>query len=455
MKIICHAGPWSAEYFKYVCKGISPKSTCLIASAHKSVDESNISSRYYFFLKKNKNNKYTLSEYENDIILRCRLLRALKIDIALLHLNSMRDAIVEMYETEKPDVVFSETIDSFVMDLMFFECKKRNIPFIGLVSVFINGYVRISARGEFNYVREPLYSEVSNVLNMLESQHYLPSFVNSSNKGLNYSILKRWLRNAIKIPYFALKRLYSGEKYNYHYWQALYVSNDWLHLWPRFKIEDVNWKQKLKEISDKRPVIYIPLQMIPEATVDYWCQSLDVIDYNSALILLVKKFNKDFRFLIKEHPNVIGYRNPELYEKLRKFENVIFCPTEFNSNNLVEYYDAVMVWTGTVGFECALRSKPVLALAEPYYKFGNNFKLITFETDAQDILKFINTFDKNVTPEEKHSMVKHVLSGVVPGKLHVDGTWSSKKEIDVMNALKLGNAIAEYCGEMLPKENAK
>src|SRR5690606_8161969 len=97
------------------------------------------------------------------------------------------------------------------------------------------------------------------------------------------------------------------------------------------------------------------LQHVPEATVDYWCNDLSVIEYERTLLEVVTHRSSDFHFVIKEHPNVLGMRHPALYDKLNTIEGVTICPTNVNSNTLVAASDAVLVWTGSVGFEAALR----------------------------------------------------------------------------------------------------
>mgnify|MGYP000954068079 CR=1 FL=1 len=443
MKILCHAGPWSDKYLKYVIKGLNPNANVIITSAHKKVDETILCEEYYKNIKKNKNKNFNLDSKDNDIIIRCRLLRSIPINKALLHLNSMREAIVSVFDSINPDLVITETIDSYVMDLIYEESLKRKIEFVGLVTVFVNGYVRISARGEYNRIREPLKNEVETVLQMLENKNYLPAFVAESKKKVILSVFFRWLRNLIKPPYFFIKRIVSREYYNYHYWATLIISLNWFHIWPRFNLGMNDWKNRLRNNNNKT-VIYIPLQMIPEATVDYWCQSLGVIDYDKVLLKIIDQFSDDFHFLIKEHPNVLGYRNPSLYDSLCKRKNITFCPTTIISNELAPWYDAVLVWTGTVGFESALRGKPVLTLARPYYASGNQFYEITMNTTVDSIKSFIQDRSSELTSNEKYSMVEHLLGGVIPGKLQVDGSWKETNNDDAAMALELGRNIWNF-----------
>jgi len=178
--------------------------------------------------------------------------------------------------------------------------------------------------------------------------------------------------------------------------------------------------------------------MFPEATVDYWCENRDLIDYDNVLVEFVAKHRSCFNFLIKEHPNVLGYRNPNLYGRLKKFENVVMCPTHVNSNLLSEFYDAVLVWTGSVGFESVIRGKPVITFCRPYYVSGNKFLMIDRSTESRVIVEFIKKESGNITHPEKLNLVRHLLSGIFPGKLMVDGSWDESNPEHVILAKDMG-----------------
>jgi len=348
----------------------------------------------------------------------------------------MRDAIKELYDRFCPDLFICETVDSFLMDLLFDEASARGVKSLGLVSCFVNGYFRISARGEFNHLRTPSSEEVNSVLEMMEKSNYVPNFIENNGPGPNYRVIKRWLRNLIKPLYFRLKREISGEKYNYHYWATQIVSTDWLHAFPSLWLGDKGWETTLK--AQGKSVVYVPLQMFPEATVDYWCANVALIDYDNILLEFIERHSASFIFLIKEHPNVLGYRNPRLYKRLGECNNVIICPTSVSSNSIANYYDAVLVWTGSVGFESALRGKPVLTFCNPYYVSGQRFMMIDESTPSSDIISFISASSVQGTCEEKRDLVEYLLSGVLPGKLMVDGSWNEFNEEHLALAKNLG-----------------
>ncbi len=422
MKFLCHAGPWSDDYFRFVVKEMYPDAECVILSPHKQVDKSGAWQRYYDNVEKNKKHGFVATEEDIDIIARCRLMRALDSHVALQHLYSMRDAIGQALDSHKPDIVLTEAIDSFCIDLLYHECQKRDIPCLGFVTIFVNGHYRISARGEYLKLREASQQDIQAVLDKLMDTQYLPSFVVKDSNNQVKSIVRKWLQNLVRIPYYGMKRLFLGDKYNNHYWQSYIISTQWASLLPRVKLGQPDWQEQLK--ARNKPVVYLPLQMFPEATIDYWCQSLDVIDYHNALVTFIKA-RPELTFFIKEHPSVAGYRHPSVYKALEQCDNVVFCPTTVPSNSLQPFYDAVLVWTGTVGFECAIRGKPVLCMSHPYYfPEDADFLLTGMDTSSDDIINYIEQFDGDKSDDYRQSLVKHVLDGCLPGRVRFDGSFS-------------------------------
>jgi hypothetical protein len=443
-KILCHVGPWSLDQYSFVASLLDPSSVIIILSGHPKCDESTLF-KYYLELIEKENSKCERdppSADELDVVLRCRLLRALDRPKALKHLRAMRRAIQEVLDLEAPDLVLTETIDSYIMDLLHIESMKRKIRFIGLVPTFINGYFRITARGEYVPSRHVSNDETKRVLKQLLELNYQPNFLKNNNSRLWIYAIGRWMRNAVKIPYFLIKRIDRRERLNYHNWATLIVSMQWFHWLPTLSVGNNNWRALASQ--NRKKTIYIPLQMIPEATVDYWCENIDAVNYDEYLIKLIQHLNTDFTLLIKEHPNVLGYRNPALYRQLREIDSVVFAPTNTNSQELIDVSDAVLVWTGSVGFEAAIRGKAVLTTCDPYYVSGDYFKQISLNTPVQEITKYVDSFNINQPKQRSLDLIEHVLSGLLPGRYIIDGSWSAQNAKHVEYAKNIAAQLKSY-----------
>lgn len=441
MKIICHVGPWCVQQYSEIARNVEVGAQIRLISGFRKIDETGMVDRYY----KNVASGITASAHNDidptDFIERCRLLRSLTREDALLHLFSMHKAISDTFDRERPDIVISEIIDQYLIDLIKFECDKRKIPFFGLVVSFVNGYFRITSRGEKSLTRNVSIPEIKKVMREMEQVSYVPNFVsNPSNNLKNYILIfKRMASNWLRIPYFFLKRYYTREKYNYHYWASQISAQNSLHFFPAFNLGERSWKELAKK--SKRTVIYHPLQFYPEATIEYWCECLKDIEYEKKLVDIIHSMSDEFHFLLKEHPNAVGARSTKLYKALKNLDNVTLVPTNVASNTVVDESSAVLVWTGSSGFEAALRGKPVFTICRPYFMFGDKFKEIDENTTDHEISKHIETNSGELEECEKIDLIANLLDGLRPGKYINDASWSSADPDHMKQALEIGQEI--------------
>lgn len=441
-KILCHVGPWSLEHYKHIANSLMPDASVSVVSGHPKCDNVEYYCEYHNLVTEPEFSTTEIIDCENEIILRCRLLRALPKPIALRHLRASWVAMGGVLDKIQPDLILTETIDSYVMDVLYYQAMDRGIPFLGLVPTFISGYFRVSARGEYVKSREVSDTEADEVLNRLLQNKYKPDFIKSNNNQLMLYAAGRWLRNLVKLPFFAVKRLNQIERFNYHNWATLYVSIEWMHLIPSLFIGNAGWRDRV--LKSEKPVIYVPLQMFPEATIDYWCDDLEAVNYHTYLVKLLAHLGHHFTLIVKEHPNVLGYRNPRLYSQLAALPGVIIAPTTTNSHDLIEAANAVLVWTGSVGFEAAIRGKPVLTTCRPYYQNGPLFKHIDLSTTEDEIKGFIQTAAAVDIVEMRKLMIKHVLSGALPGRYIIDGTWRSDNSDHVLYADNIAHQLHRH-----------
>jgi hypothetical protein len=441
MKILCHVGPWCVQQYSEIARNVEFDAEIVLISHFLELDETGMSKSYYKNLKMPSQDDNSDLLDADDFIKRCRLLRSLNKEDALLHLYSMKKAVSDAFDSEKPDLVISEVIDQYLIDLIKFECDKREVPFFGLVVSFVNGYFRITSRGERSIERHVNMFEVKKAIKEMEEITYIPNFVSQSSTRFKniISISKRIILNWARLPYFFIKRTFSGQKYNYHYWASQISAYNNFHILPAFRLGNKRWKDEVK--ATNKTIIYHPLQMYPEATIEYWCECLKDIDYDDKLIRIIKSMDANFHFLIKEHPNVIGVRSTRLYKSLSSLSNVTIVPTEYSSNDVSKQSHAILVWTGSAGFEAALRGKPVLTICEPYYVFGDKFKKINENMPNHEVLEHIELNSNKLSYDNKISLVTNLLSGLRPGKYINDASWSPLNPEHMTQAKEIGQEI--------------
>ena len=152
MKILCHVGPWCTKQYQAIAQGVDTDSYVTLVSGFRSVDESGLVDGYYKHYRSHDfENGSPENRLENEeIIKRCRLLRSLEYNEAMFHLLAMKTSVAEVFDRISPDLVISETVDQYLTDLIYLESKRRNIPFAGIVVSFVNGYYRLTSKGELD-----------------------------------------------------------------------------------------------------------------------------------------------------------------------------------------------------------------------------------------------------------------------------------------------------------------
>jgi|GEM_PF-1042052 len=426
--VFCYIRPWNADQFTFLARQIAPAAQVIRCSEHVKVDEAGFSTGYYCHLKasilRQDLSLAGISETEiADVIRRCRLLRQLPSSEARRHVWAMGSAIADALDKYHPSLVLSLTIDSYIMDLLRLLAEARQVQFVAFIGTFVNGYYRVSARGEPNFNPAADLSIMSDLKEKLLKDNYTPAFNATSLSRPRRSVYRRWAANVARVPYFWFKRIMSGDYYNYHYWVSQLISAEQFHLLPPSDPGDSDWMQKVR--NSQCPRLFIPLQMFPECTVDYWCQDTRVIDYYQTLNLLVERLSTCFHVVVKEHPSVMGSRPAGFYSALSKDTRITVVPTYVASNEVLKEVDGVVVWTGSVGFESMLRGKPVFGLARPFYASGDRFCVIEREPDLEVMKRHLEAWKSQpVTAEEQDTMLAYLAKQLFKGDFINDGSWT-------------------------------
>jgi hypothetical protein len=405
---------------EHLARGVFGTEACLHrTSEHPAVDASGLSARLTVLFKcaQAEDAPCHLSEAEcDDIILRCRLLRSLDPATARRLLLAAECAVSDILEQSQPEAMLSLTIDSYIMDVFAARCRQRGIRFIGIVPSFVKEHFRITTRGERVPSRTVSETEIDAALATLTISDYRPDFLVQSEHEMRRQMWRLWLRNLPKPLWFALKRMKPEERLNYHYWASQIVARRYWSPWPQ-SLNGLSGAALSRLRGDGGvPLIYLPLQMSPEATIDYWSHDTRWIDYEAFVLDLIRRHAGIRRFVVKEHPNLVGFRSRGFYKRLAAEPNCVVASPKVASNDLVELCDGVVVCTGTAGFEAALRGKPVFSNSKPYYLPEEALWPLAA---LQDQLPNVE-----MTPEKQRAIVAFMLGGIFPGRFPNNGSWS-------------------------------
>lgn len=435
--VLVYVRPWNHEQFLNIAQGCWPDASFIETSEHPREDCSGLRAGIYRFYKTLSADVAPLHLTDDeiaDMILRCRLLRQVPSREARLLVLACERAVEEVIDRHQPKAMLSVTTDSYILHMYVLACRRRSIPFIGLVPSFVNGHFRITAMGERVRLRKVTDEQIdAAALDLLHSE-YKPDFLAKSPKQLRAKAQRLWLRNLVKPPYFALKRRISGDPLNYHSWSTEVVARQyWSWRMQDYSGREIDRTTDIPKVMQGRPLIFLPLQMSPEATVDYWSQDTRWINYEARVLELLRTYAHSHFFLIKEHPNLLGFRSRGFYARLETVSNAVMISPGVSSNALLELCDGVLAATGTVGFEAALRGVPVYSDSRPFH----------LPQDAVFNISQLNTPmpGKKVRLEQQVVLLRYVLESVLPGHFINDGTWNKDKHDQTQIILSLRSVL--------------
>ena len=439
MVILCNVAKWNKDNISILAGVVYPNASVIFTSPFKCHDELGVIDD---FENNFKERKFVYSQEDRDIILRCRVLRLLDNKKALCLVGALRNSITKILISRKVNVVITELVDQYFHDVLVREARKLNIFVISPVQTFVNGY----CYGENITSRRVNESEVNDVFEYLNNQIYEPKYITNLKVSNNLHYAHRIAKNVARYVYFGLLSKRSSNRNIYHYLASSVGLKKYASLFSmrRFKVTR-NYMDYFCGGTSK--FIYIPLQFYPEATIDYWCKDISVIDYENSLLKLIENLSGKFKIVLKDHPASLGFRNPDFIKRVNKLLNqdIFFVPTDLPSNLIVERVDAVVVWTGSVGFEAAFRSKPVFVIGEPYYVSGPFFKKVSLNSGVEEFEEFIVNFNRQeIGIEDKRALVNNLLSGFLKGFFRNDGTFDKSNNEHIREIMDLGQGISNY-----------
>jgi len=300
----------------------------------------------------------------DEIIRRDRLLRNINKDIALKMILNCYKQLNEIILKERPKYALVSSVDNYTTDLFIKVCEQHNVIILPFCGFFINGRFRFTSYGE------PIYVNDKN--NSLDLYEY---FKNKNkpiqNKIIKNIILGRRIKSFIyhKMYYFVSRYFENIEDYKNGNFFSLVHFYEYTAT-PKFFIKDLYirnyFKPDIIDIKVTKPIIYIALHYIPEATIDYW-GNVDFIDHDDIILGIIRNYCDDYQFIIKEHPVMFGKRDLNFYDQIKKTKDVILLNPYFDNYKIIKKSDVILTWAGSVGVESVYYDKKCINIIKPYY----------------------------------------------------------------------------------------
>lgn len=314
-----------------------------------------------------------LSDAEiGDIISRCRLLRNLPRTDALRMLHAMAQTLHEYFEKSRPDLVLSHLVDEYITHLVSIFAARRGIMYIAYVYSYFSGYVQVlqgSDGSPFKF-RTPSADETAAICEKYSVGDFRQNYAQRP-KGTWLRQFKGILRYNLKLAYFRLMRLIENDPLNMHYLITPYVAEHRrMSDLPTKNVFDAEWRTKLATFQGNgQTTLFMPLAYFPESAIDYWVNDKSIIDYEDKTVEIARILAQSYCVVIKEHPHMVGSRNPAFYDRLKSIVNILLVPVDEHGTSLIVLTDATLVGAGSAGVEAGLRNKPVFTYCDTSYWF--------------------------------------------------------------------------------------
>ena len=388
----------------------------------------------------------------DDMIRRCRVLRNLKKTTALTMIGAMWLALDKLITQQKPRLIMSFIIDRYVLDVLDRVAQSHGIRFLGLTASIVPDQVMFMERGRLIQVREPAVDEVTRARQNIVSDTFTPSYVNMSKKYNRRQYWRTFLSYKLRGIVYQFTRRLKRDKLNLHYLDAL----NHLDHKPRLRDYTVlnllnhDWAAQLAATPrDKR--VFIGLQLLPEASLDYWLNDLSLLDNEDVTLHICHVLSQaGFTIFVKDHPLQFGFRKRDLIQRLVKLPNVVIVPYSVPATALLGECDITATFTGTIGFQSAVAGACSI-VSGAYYSDDTNFIHFKSLNDIATLPEKIATFQKDqthtITDASIDSLLTTILAASAPGDLF------SFKKFDKNNAqsVKRADTLVESLNHYLPQ----
>ena len=399
-------------------------------SDHRGLEPIDIM-RYFYDAMREQSTRFSnipLSSIDYHLIIsRCRYLRMISSISAVRHVNAMWLAFDRIFQRVQPDVIIGPVMDSYVLDVCDRVARSINREYSGFLENMINGYCRFTSRGELRSHRTPSDEEVDSALAILRQRTYVPKMQSDGMSTIGSvhplkTFLTKYLRDHVKKFYFRSKQLFDPCNFYYNTSASYFTCDSLAHL--RYaQYEAADWQSRVHEAKSLHAkVVYLPLQFYPEASIDYWGTSLDFAQFERVVLRALAGADEQHIVLVKEHPTMTALRHPNFYRQITSLPNVILAPVDVPSNLLIEHADVVMTWTGSVGFEAAIRELPLVTFGKAYYDTAGAFLALENVGDLDDLPGICQRasakFQLANHARKPTTLVREMLRGLLPGYVY-------------------------------------
>ncbi len=332
-----------------------------------------------------------------DVVFKDRLLRNIDLLEAKELILKVAKNAIELFSTKKFSYLIVHPVDNYVMDVFIRIAKFYGCEVSGISAFFVKGYKRITVYGEHNSYRIVDNDEVQNLKKILTTK-FKSYMVSSKYKALYQSLLYYFKYKLKYLLFYVIKhKLLKDKEYDYACTPYSATVDKINKLFP-FKY----FTNTIYSVAEKS--IYIPMHYHPEATIEYWSDSIENVDYITSLVEAVRYFSDNgWEVYLKEHPAMCFKQDISLYKKLIKINKVFILNPFLETSNIINKFDNILIWTGSTGIEALVNNKTVYFASSNYYydkKSNEKYEKVCFEEE-----------------NEKDEFLRRILSNTIKWKI--------------------------------------
>lgn len=355
-----------------------------------------------------------------DVIARCRVLRWQTPRKAAAMALAMADAMETTLEALKPDVIVSFPIDNYIQDVLARRARARGIRYFEMTASALPDMCMLMHRGRLITTDQtPESSLVEDRIHEIADPLFAPAYVQGQAAYTSLRYLKTLAYFRIRAAYFKIYSWLRNDPLNIHYLDAQ------PSLGHKARLRDVRitrmveegWQEKLAAFPKARRV-FMGLQVFPEAAIDYWLESLELIRHEDFLIETARRFTAaGFQIVVKDHPLQFGFRQTGLLDQLRALPNVVIVPYDVSGNVLLSLCAANLTATGTLGLQAALIGE-IAVTGEAYYVTDHRDFVVV--SDFSDVSSLPDRVASRNAPVSLHERQYRIIERLMRGSFNAD-----------------------------------
>ena len=336
------------DYISKATKKPDTKYLKLIEKKHK-IDLSLLASNERFFNKWNKYYKFSSDEKLLILEQECKLFE-------------------KILDEVQPDFLITAQTTLHHNHLFYEICKARGIKVLMIRSSFFVGKHIISS--EFDSIDNTQINGKFHFNSLVDIQNYLKKYDSTNKVKLELENLFASKTDFLKAILKFLVSSNTNVKTHYTYYGrskfAVLKGTIFSIIKKRFRESFIN-KNLIRDIKNKKPLIYFPLQIEPERSL--LIQAPNYTNQIEVITNIVKSLPPGYELYVKEHPASVfrEWRSVYDYKKIMKLPNVKLIHPSVKSEDLIIKSSLVITISSTSGLEAAFHNKPSIIFADLDY----------------------------------------------------------------------------------------